>query len=349
MDDEDITDPKVAAQLQLPVKYGGAGLRPFHQNVSLTAFYATRAATADCFEKARVDVKGWYGDSFNDEYHTESAAEHASVHKALLESGVEPRALDEKHNQIVPVSSDPNEIQAFHAAKKVPHLQRLLQKQVDKKNARSFHQKLGEGLSTAAATRAKARMLACAAPGARRAMVKPPLNDRFSLSNSEFIMSWKMRLGLLPCSRRDLPTKCACGGVLLDLPRDHLLTCREASALGRMSSHNLCRDALIACAQDAGYQTEKEPRVIGHDERPDAKLIDHQGRLILVDVSFVQPSAASYSSAASRTALAAAELREKTKKKKFVHLAQEVKAQRCAGCQSSTTSPAAANRPPLST
>ena len=212
----------------------------------------------------------------------------------------------------------------FHAAKHIPHLQHKLIERMDVVAVKALKQRFSHSQVD------KSRIRAAKQSRALHSLVKPPINNRFGLTNVEYLGLLRQRFGFTPVALCEMPVQCACGIVMNDAPFDHLITCPVASKRGHHAAHNALRDVVFKLAEAVNWRCRKEPVYPGFTARPDAEFIDNMGKLTIVDVSCVQPTAASYARQAAARDLAAADQRDRVKQKIYQSLANEIHAAECA-------------------
>jgi len=113
------------------------------------------------------------------------------------------------------------------------------------------------------------------------------------LSDAHFDTMFCVRFCLDPAPSR--PRWCGCGVDTSDHPL-HLLDCRSLIKTEANSRHDHIRDILVDVARNYGLRCKKEPRARPHDDqtRTDASFDFIRKGLVHIDVSVVDPLAASH-------------------------------------------------------
>jgi hypothetical protein len=148
------------------------------------------------------------------------------------------------------------------------------------------------------------------------------------LSNLQFSIAVKQRLGINLVN--PLPAVCPCceGDASLRDDATHLLGCPNLSRTALTRRHDALVSHLAAWCNSVKMPAFVEPKINGQRRRPDVDIILNQGR-VLVDVSFVHPSSATYvrHHNAMTSAVSPLHAREQVKTSKYGRLAQEAQAE----------------------
>jgi hypothetical protein len=170
----------------------------------------------------------------------------------------------------------------------------------------------------------QARLLAVTAPGAPIWLTTDPSSPAQSLTDTQYQICSKMRLGLEPLP---LPSDCASCGTANACAEDptHPLNCIAQKGRTITIRHNDAVDSICVSAFHAGGLAIKEPRDLGgrgDRTRPDIQLLLN-GHQLLVDVTVRHPTCMTNIQHGSATQqLAAAHKGEAEKKRKYDAMAK---------------------------
>lgn len=155
-----------------------------------------------------------------------------------------------------------------------------------------------------------------------------PTSVASKLSNLQFSIAAKQRLGINLVT--PLPVVCPCceGDASLRDDATHLLGCPNLSRTALTRRHDAVVAHLAAWCNSVKMPAFVEPKINGQRRRPDVDIVMNQGR-VLVDVSFVHPSSATYvrHHNAMTSAVSPLHAREQVKTSKYGRLAQEAQAE----------------------
>ena len=115
----------------------------------------------------------------------------------------------------------------------------------------------------------KARVLSCSGKNAGAWLTALPSSDYgWSLSDEEFLIASRIRMGLAPHDR--LPLVCSCGVSRGDIPT-HCLSCVPPSGATVTFRHDLVKNVIAYWSRVAGAAVEIEPRnlFVDSNKRPD--------------------------------------------------------------------------------
>ena len=169
-----------------------------------------------------------------------------------------------------------------------------------------------------------ARLLGVTAPGASDWLTTDPSSPALSMSNIQYQISSKIRLGLPPLP---LPSDCASCHTQDACALDplHPLVCIGQKGTKITHRHDGATDALHVSTIHAGGLSYKEPRDLsgnGDHTRPDLQLVLN-GRQLLVDVTIRHPACkTNIMHGSARQQLAAAHKGEAEKKAKYAAMAK---------------------------
>jgi len=174
-----------------------------------------------------------------------------------------------------------------------------------------------------------ARLLGVTAPGASDWLTTDPSSPALSMSNIQYQISSKIRLGLPPLP---LPSDCASCHTQDACALDplHPLVCIGQKGTKITHRHDGATDALHVSTIHAGGLSYKEPRDLsgnGNHTRPDLQLVLN-GRQLLVDVTIRHPACkTNIMHGSARQQLAAAHKGEAEKKAKYASMAKTQQAE----------------------
>lgn len=154
----------------------------------------------------------------------------------------------------------------------------------------------------------RARLLSCSAKNAGLWLTTLPLCKEFTISDTNFCLAARFRLGLPP--QDDLPSHCHCGTKLSTDPA-HFLSCESFRRGPVTHRHNGLTQCLGRLVRRSGGSAYMEPSWL-NDKRPDIHVSYADSRY-LVDGSVAHPGAPSHCSSAAFTRLHAAKTRESRK------------------------------------
>jgi len=158
-----------------------------------------------------------------------------------------------------------------------------------------------------------ASFAACLSPASRAWLLAFP-SPAFSLSDREFSLASRLRLGLPPSDA--LPRVCRCSARMSEDP-GHFLSCPLLRPLARVRHDRLVR-FLATLIQRAGGAAYVEPRYL-EDKRPDIHAFFPDDRVML-DVCVAHPSAPSRAGLAPGSAL---KYRENAKTSAYSSMAKD--------------------------
>jgi hypothetical protein len=182
------------------------------------------------------------------------------------------------------------------------------------------------GNDTVDGRRALARLLSCASRGSSLWLDTCPSAPCLTINDSDYIFSMRHRMGFTQVPLGVPAFACFCGRRAL--PADHGMVCPSLS--GAMTTrHNIVMGPWRRIGNRAGVPSSVEPvlaplrRREGQEAERGDILMVMPDTLKVADVSVIHPAAASYALPASKTAGAAAEIREQSKKNKYAANAGE--------------------------
>jgi hypothetical protein len=164
----------------------------------------------------------------------------------------------------------------------------------------------------------KARLVSCQNSSANHWLNVLPSVKEFMLTNAQFSVSVRLRLGLHPIdNHQSLPNHCVCFSKA-NLHNDH--THFEVCPIYRKQATYLRHNCIVLALtnlirNELHLPVAVEPNIYDH-LRPDAEILLPSGAL-LTDISVTNPAADSYVVAASKKRLSAASTRENQKISKY--------------------------------
>ena len=166
-----------------------------------------------------------------------------------------------------------------------------------------------------------ARLRSASADGAHHWLTTLPTAKDLAMEDSHMKLAVKYLLGLSPY--HDAPTCCYCREPMVDDPW-HPLHCTFQASHGKSTQHNQVRDKLLEACRRIGLgnaRTEASEYEATTGRRPDV-IVTFDDAVHTVDVSGIDPCAASYVHGAARHTLHAAKARETDKKRAYALLIQ---------------------------
>jgi hypothetical protein len=275
--------PKVRAQVELPVRIGGMGLRSTARTCH-AAYVASVMRTVHDF-KMRVGRP------------TRFSVYLSVARTALLKEGILPIFL--------PRDYTPEEVDKVYSSMSTPSkMQKFFQVELDRMAWSQLKFGLGE--------KDKVRMdhLAGNRKGANAWLTCIPADADRTLPSKFYAAAVRFRLGVQQV--KGLPPKCLCGE---ELSADHFVACVNLRRYQHTKRHDSIAKAIAKFTRRVGLDTTVEPRDGGVGLRPDIQLTTTQGGLY-IDVSVCHPLAKSYIKPAAKNP-APMEKRETQKIKKY--------------------------------
>ena len=309
-------------QLQAPLRFGGHGLTSAVDSAA-TSYYASVLACSS-MPHIQEELQSWSApDSAPsqpsmlqrdlDECITSMKANITDSRNNLIRTDLLPTSASE----IIPHCQQHEKVMPFVQQEVTTISNRLqLRAQLDKADAEG-----DEGTA--------ARLLAVTAPGASIWLTTDPSSPALSLTNTQYQISSKFRLGLEPLS---LPSDCASchtAGACAEDP-NHPLVCIAQKGRDITLRHHGTVDPLYVATIHAGGVAIKEPTHLsdrGDNTRPDLQIV-HDGRQYLVDVTIRHPTCkTNIQHGSARHQLAAAHKGEAEKKAKYAAMAKSQQAE----------------------
>ena len=300
-------DEDTDAQLCLPLRLGGFNLQSVSQSGALAA-YVSSAATAHSALQTSTHADSPFGDS--------SASDTLRGIWSDLHDrggGLWPDNVRDATDTVV-ASVLPNAQRDLARHEAELRFQKLLNRPGDQSPEAKHH---------------RARLLSVSCAAASRWLTALPIAPCMRLRKEEVQVSMRLRLGkpLLPANAPDLT--CFCKKPILRGDKDHAMACSKCGDR-KLMRHNMITDQVRQCAARAGISTALEPTLRGlrgaqTTESSQSEALGSRGDILValadsltvVDVTVVHPCAASYVDAAARTAGAAAERREREKRRRY--------------------------------
>jgi hypothetical protein len=290
------TSPTAEAQLHLPLRHGGCGLRV--PRVHGMEGQVARLASAALAQRAM------------------------SSGPTLLRPFVGPHrtALETTWQQAMAAAPGPwsDEVACLRAALD-SNAAASAQSTFAVHQAQAAYNHLLQGLdgSTADGQIAQARLRSVASPCASAWLEALPAARSLTLSDSEFRAALSRRLGLLTLPHGAPTVTCFCGKALAAIDSEHAHTCPTPNVL-RVLRHDKLVEVVRRAMRQGGVTSSKEPRI----RLPRAKargdiLYVLTNELQVGDVSVVHPGAARYRRAAAATPGAAAVQRDAEKRARY--------------------------------
>jgi len=165
--------------------------------------------------------------------------------------------------------------------------------------------------------RERQRLISSSAGNASAWLTVIPSTPELSLSDDDYILAIRHRLGLP--SADGLPTKCAhpCNATLAS-DTSHFHSCQQQKRTSITARHDLIVRTLAKLFRQVGAVVHIEPRIYGSERlRPDMD-ITFPDRTLMLDVAITHPASPSRK---SPTPLAAAAIAENAKISKYAKLA----------------------------
>ena len=321
-------DDAVIRQLQLPVRSGGFGLRPVATQINPAAYLAAccnqASDTLDMLQRVVGDpaaLADWQA---------------CAAAKALPMCVEQIRAQSvsvQDADKLLPPAARSSPIQVLQHLSALPkakaaHLQRGLTAMVDEKRARGLVATFSTQPYDVGQKQQRARLKAISAKWATAGLTMCPSQDEYVLLDIEFVIMCRLRLGRSPVPATMMPRlHCLCPSKTdLSTNFSHFLDCSEATKKrGFHGSHDLQKDLLAVVAEEGGYSVDKEVPFPDFEVKPDVVLVGRDGRVSLVDVSYVDPVARSHAGVAAGAELAAAAGRVAKKNNHYAALADHLK------------------------
>jgi len=316
---------KVIKQLQAPLRFGGHGLTSAVESAH-TAYYCS-VLSCSSMPHIQQELQSW---STQTSAQASSPPQSSMLHQHLDEciSNIKTTITGTDSNLVRPdlVPSSASEI--------IPHYQQhqvvpFVQQEV---TAISNKLQLQAAVAEAEAEGDEttlARLLGVTAPGASDWLTTDPSSPALSLSNIQYQISSKIRLGLPPLP---LPSDCASCHTQDACALDplHPLVCIGQKGTKITHRHDGATDAVHVSTIHAGGLSYKEPRDLsgnGDHTRPDLQLVLN-GRQLLVDVTIRHPACkTNIMHGSARQQLAAAHKGEAEKKAKYAAMAKTQQAE----------------------
>ncbi len=175
---------------------------------------------------------------------------------------------------------------------------------------------------------AKARLSSLRLPHSGTWLRVFPTNVTSRISNLQFAIACKQRLGIPTTS--PLPADCPCchtRNAMLDDPA-HLLGCPNLSSTSLTRRHDALASHIAAWCNSVKIPAFVEPKINGERRRPDVDIVLDSGRL-LIDVAVVHASSPTYviNHQAMTSAIAPLMAREAAKTSKYRRIADEAQAE----------------------
>ena len=313
---------RVTKQLQAPWRHGGYGLTSAVDSAQ-TAYYSS-VLSCSSMPHIQQELQSWSAPA-SDQTSSDSR-QSSMLHQHIDQciSGIRATIAGPDseliRSDLVPSS----------ASEIIPHYQQHAKvKPFVQQEVTAIAHKLQRQAALTEAERqgdqaTQARLLAVSAPGASVWLDTAPTTPALSLTNTQYQISSKIRLGLPPLP---LPSDCASCHTEDACAADplHPLVC--AAQTGRLvtTRHHQTVDALYVSAIHAGGIAIKEPRDLsdkGDQLRPDIQLMLN-GKQYLVDVTIRHPVCQTNIQRGSAVRqLAAARHAEKEKKAKYADMAK---------------------------
>ncbi len=316
-------DDAVLRQIQLPVRSGGLGFRPVASQLSPAAFIAASANSAqtilDLVKEAEDEEVAW------EEWQGHATAR--SLPRCAEQIRAQSASVQDKERLLPAIGSNARQV-VRHIADlpqgKKAHLQHGLTALVDEKRAHDLVATFSRNPYDPAQKQHIARLKAICAKWATAALSMFPTQDEYELRDVEFEIMCRLRLGLTPVPASMMPhLHCVCPSKTdLSINFAHLLDCPAATERrGAINAHDVQKDFVALAAEDGGFCVQKEVLYEEYKVKPDVVMVGRDGRVTLVDVSYVNPVAPSHAGVAAGAEFAAAEKRIKDKKHHYRALA----------------------------
>jgi hypothetical protein len=172
----------------------------------------------------------------------------------------------------------------------------------------------------------RARLLSCMCRPAGAWIEALPTSGALQLSDADFRVAMRHRLGLTQMPANAPGVRCTCGRIMQPNDADHAMTC-TTQAGGKQLRHNIFSNTVRLISHRAGIATSAEPvlrQLPGAQASANANRPDSRGDILLVlpsgvtvaDVSVIHPAASTYVRAA-RTEGGAAAAREQAKRARY--------------------------------
>ena len=172
----------------------------------------------------------------------------------------------------------------------------------------------------------KARLLSCAAEHASAWLTAVPSESATRMSDRQYSMMARMRLGLPPTD--DEIDDCVCNTKNGKKGADslHQLSCNKARKLEVNLRHDMVKTILNRWARRVGCASVLEPQSIsGSQQRGDLFITTPQGKSFLVDVTIVQPACPTWlKRGSSKSQLSAANAAAKDKHHEYDEIAKQM-------------------------
>jgi hypothetical protein len=295
------------AMLRLPIRAGGLGLRRVATTCD-AAYLASSLSTVKMIEKIKP-VVSWT----------------AAQDRTIQQVNISLTRLRQSSPRLSEMLKSTAELQwsEMKVSEPIRHHQRSMVAALEA-------ERLAALLASASTpVDAKARIRSTSVPGAGDWVTYGATAPSRIIDPESFRLLVRLRLGL--DLARSLPKICACrarnGPPSTEMHASHLVSCNLIS--GPIATrHNaivsffarLARDVHLTVVQEA-YEFQRE-----HHNRPDLLITSNGSETVIVDASFTDPGAKSFRVAASKRALAAADLRVTKKTRQWAPLTQQHKA-----------------------
>jgi hypothetical protein len=294
-----------AAQMTLPLRHGGMGIRATTELEGDASFLSAAAIAETAFRDGVQQFRpfaGPDGPRLERIWQTLHAAGAAS---ALWP----PDALAVNTERIDKVMPDAQRVYARFVAQ-----------------GRSDALLAACDAAGAEGQRDRARLLSCQCRAASAWIDTLPTAPALRMSNADFVCAMRHRLGLTHMPANAPGVQCSCGQFMQPNDVDHAMTCK--SQCGAMQlRHEIIKDTWRLIANRAGVASSVEPvlrRLPGAQASANANRPDSRGDILLVlpggltvaDVSVVHPAASTYVQAA-RSVGGAAAARDQAKRVRY--------------------------------
>ena len=286
------------AQMQLPLRLAGLGLRRFTPQHADAAYIAAAALTEVLLEQGAPKLRPFRGGS---------GSSLARIWSALHLSGPWDAADRILTDQVI--------------RDVLPGAQYDFTKYWD---AKSYEDMLASfGTATLPGQFASARLRSCACREASIWLDTLPTASFLQLSDADFRIGLRLGLGLSQYPANAPQTTCFCGAVLRASNIDHAMRCTSLRGSTTLR-HNLVSATWRRVAHRAGIATSSEPllRRLGDvgkqdgDSRADIMVVLPK-EIVVGDISVTHPAATTYAAAASKEDGAAAAGREHAKHRRY--------------------------------
>ena len=316
---------KVIKQLQAPLRFGGHGLISAVESAH-TAYYCS-VLSCSSMPHIQQELQSW---STQTSAQDSSPPKSSMLHQHLDEciSNIKTTITGTDSNLVRPdlVPSSASEI--------IPHYQQhqvvpFVQQEVTAISSKLQLQAVVAEAEAEGDETTLARLLGVTAPGASDWLTTDPSSPALSMSNIQYQISSKIRLGMPPLP---LPSDCASCHTQDACALDplHPLVCIGQKGTKITHRHDGATDAVHVSTIHAGGLSYKEPRDLsgnGDHTRPDLQLVLN-GRQLLVDVTIRHPACkTNIMHGSARQQLAAAHKGEAEKKAKYASMAKTQQAE----------------------